>query len=169
MDRANAIIVYISLVPGSENMKGTIRLKIGHCEFFCCINSCSIRESCRKTTFLSFIVLPARNSFALCTKAFRDSCNRHLLLYSVEPNPSTPCKRRRSVDSSTSDFASPSPEPEDMEVEFPASPRGIPSRGRSGSFPANPHRLAFRAPNFIFSKANFSNSRWSQSRRPIEI
>ena len=77
-------------------------------------------------TFLSFIVLPATSGckyfVSLMQKAFRDSCNRHLLLYPVKPNPSTPCKRRRSIDSSTSGFNSPSPDPEDMEVEFPASP-----------------------------------------------
>ena len=31
---------------------------------------------------------------SLVQKAFRDSCNSHLLLYPVEQNPSTPCKRR---------------------------------------------------------------------------
>ena len=80
------------------------------------------KKSCRKTTILSRIVLPARNSFPLCRKAFRDSCKRHLILYEVKQNPSSPCKRQRSSDSPTSDLASPSPEPEDMEVEFPASP-----------------------------------------------
>ena len=63
---------------------------------------------------------------SLMQKAFRDSwlvsCNRSLVLYPVKPNPSTPCKRQRSIDSSTSDFASPSPEPEDMDIEFPALP-----------------------------------------------
>ena len=58
---------------------------------------------------------------SLVQKAFRDSCNRHLVPYEVKLNPSLPCKRQRSSDSSTSDFASPSPEPEDIEVEFPAS------------------------------------------------
>ena len=58
---------------------------------------------------------------SLVQKAFRDSCNRHLVPYEVKLNPSLPCKRQRSSDSSTSDFASPSPEPEDIEVKFPAS------------------------------------------------
>ena len=55
---------------------------------------------------------------SLMQKALRDSCNRHIVLYPVKSNPSTPCKRQRSSDSSTSDFASPSPKPEDMEVEY---------------------------------------------------
>ena len=59
---------------------------------------------------------------SLVQKAFRDSYNRHLVLYEVEPNPATPCNRQQNSDSSTSDFASPSPEPEDVEVKFPASP-----------------------------------------------
>ena len=58
---------------------------------------------------------------SLVQKAFRDSCNRNLVLYEVKPNPSLPCKRQRSSDSSTFDFASPSPKPENIEVSFPAS------------------------------------------------
>ena len=46
---------------------------------------------------------------------------------SCQAEPSTPCKRQRSSDSSTSDFASPSPEPEGMEVKFPVSPPWDPS------------------------------------------
>ena len=68
------------------------------------------------------MVLPARNSFpgAESLPRVRDSCNRHLVLYEVKLNPSSPCKRQRSSDSSTSNF-------EDMEVEFPSvSPLGIP-------------------------------------------
>ena len=37
------------------------------------------------------------------------------------------CKHQRSSDSSTSDFASPSPEPEDMEFKFPASSQWDPN------------------------------------------
>ena len=129
---------------------GNIRQKILHCDFFCCIDSCSITrififcciDSCSITRILQENDVPllhraaCKEFVSLVQKAFRDSCNRHLVLYEVEPNPSTPCNRQRSSDSSTSDFASPSPEPEDMEVEFPASPPPDPTtRGRLGSFP----------------------------------
>jgi len=89
---------------------------------FCCINSCSITRILQDNDVPLLHRAACKEFVSLVQKAFRDSCNRHLLLYSVEPNPSTPCKRRRSIDSSTSDFASLSPELEDMEVEFPASP-----------------------------------------------
>ena len=63
-----------------------------------------------------------REFVSLVQKAIRDSYNGHLVLYPVKQKPSTQCKRQRSSDSSTSDFASTSPEPKDMAVEFPASP-----------------------------------------------
>ena len=71
-----------------------------------------------ETTFLSFIVLPARNSFPLCRKLFETHASA---TFPVKPNPSTHCKRQRSSDSSTFDFASSSPESKDIEVEFPVS------------------------------------------------
>ena len=45
-------------------------------------------------------------------------------------------------------------------------PHRIPRLGRSGSFPANPPRLAFGAQNHIFFKIKFLNS-WWKSRGPI--
>ena len=47
-------------------------------------------KSCSNTTFLPFIVLPARNLIqfiCLVQKAYRDSWNRHRALYEVYPNP----------------------------------------------------------------------------------
>ena len=143
MDRANAIIVCIMFGAWIRKIRrtsskgfGNIRSKIRHCDFFRCIDSCSITRififcfinSCSITRTLQDNDVPllhraaCKEFVSLVQKAFRDSCNRHLLLYPVEQNPSTPCKRRRSIDSSTSDYAFPFPKPEDMEVEFPASP-----------------------------------------------
>ena len=72
------------------------------------------KKSCRKMTFLSFILAACKECVFLVQKASHNSCNRHLVLYQVKPNPSQPCKRQRSGDSSNSDFAYPSPEPEDI-------------------------------------------------------
>ena len=89
--------------------------------FFRCIDSCSITRILQENDVPLLHRAACKEFVSLVQKAFRDSCNRHLLLYPVEPNASTPCKRQRSSDAFTSDFASPSPEPEDMAVEFPAS------------------------------------------------
>ena len=70
---------------------------------------------------------------SLVQKAFRD--NRHLVLYDVKQNISSLCKHQRSSDCSTSDFASPSPEPKDMEVKFPASSLWDPSEAVLEAFP----------------------------------
>ena len=129
MDRANAIIVCIMFGAWIQKIRrtslkgfGNIRLKIRHCDFFRCIDSCSITRILQENDVPLLHRAACKEFVSLVQKAFRDSCNRHLLLYPVEPNPSTPCKRQRSSDAFTSDFASPSPEPEDMAVEFPASP-----------------------------------------------
>ena len=140
----------------------------------CCIASCSMTRNLAGKQCSSSLLccqkgirFPWAESLPLCKKP----CNFHLVLYEINPNPSPPCKRQRSSDSSTSDFASPTPEPENMpvEVEYPASPPWNPKTRLFGKISPNPPRLAFSAQNFILSKANFSNSCWSQSRGPIKI
>ena len=59
------------------------------------------------------MVLPGsacKEFVSLMQKAFQGFLHSHLVLYPVKPNPSTQCKRQRSIDSSTSNFAPPSPE-----------------------------------------------------------
>ena len=113
---------------------GTIRQKIRHFDFLLhrlMFHDKKIEEILQENDVPLLHRAACKEFVSLVQKAFRDSCNRHLVLYLVKPNPSTPCKRQWSSDSSTSDFASPSPEPEDIEVDR----RGIPTRGRSGSIP----------------------------------
>ena len=90
---------------------------------FCCINSCSITRILKENNVPLLHHAACKEFVSLMQKAFRDSCNRCLVLYPVMQNPSTLSNRQRSMDSSTSNFkfASQSPKPEDMDIEFPAS------------------------------------------------
>ena len=133
MDRANTIIVCIMFGAWIRKIRrislkgfGTIRQKIRHCDFllhrfmFHNENLAGKRRSSPSSCCLQGIRFPGAESLPRLV-AF--SCNRHLVLYEVKQNPSPPCKRQRSSNSSDfAKFASPIPEPEDMEVEFPLSP-----------------------------------------------
>ena len=132
MDRANAIILCIMFGSWIRKARrtslkgfGTIRQKIRHFDFLLhrlMFHDKKIEEILQENDVPLLHRAACKEFVSLVQKAFLDSCNRHLVLYPVKPNPSTPCKHQRSSDFSISDFASPSPEPEDIEVEFPASP-----------------------------------------------
>ena len=76
---------------------------------FCCFDSCSITRILQENDVPRLHRAACKEFVSLVQKAFLDSCNRHLVLY----------QEQRLLHFR---LRSPSPEPEGMEVEFPASP-----------------------------------------------
>ena len=118
---------------------------------FCCINSCSILRILQENDVPLLHRAAWKEFVSLLQKAFRDSCNRHLVLYHVKPNPTCSASARGAATPPLPTSPPHLPNPRTWKSNFLRHPRGIPTRGRSGSLPANPPRLDFRAQNFIFS------------------
>ena len=166
MDQANAIIVHIlfgvwirKTRRTSLKVFGTIRKKIQHCHFllhrlmFHNDNLAGKQRSSPESCCLQGIRFSG-------LKAFRDSCNRNLVLYEVKLNPPPPVSASGASTPPLPTSPQHLPNQRTWKSNSLRHPRGIPTQGRLESIPANPPRLAFRAQNFIFPEANFSNSCW---------
>ena len=103
--------------------------------FFRCIDSCSITRILQENDVPLLHRAACKEFVSLVQKAFRDSCNRYLVPYEVKPNPSPPCKRQRSSDPPLPTSPPHIPNPRTRKSNFLCRPRGIPTQGRSETFP----------------------------------